>query len=71
MTGNEEEAFKGVDVALLVGAFPRKAGMERNDLLQKNAAIFRQTGQALARYASRNVKVSNQHDECVAGATCI
>ncbi len=71
VTGNEEEAFKGVDVALLVGAFPRKAGMERNDLLQKNAAIFRQTGQALARYASRNVKVSNQHGGCVAGAACI
>ncbi|ELR24366.1 malate dehydrogenase, partial [Acanthamoeba castellanii str. Neff] len=60
-TGDLKEAFKGVDVALLVGSFPRQAGMERNDLLAKNAAIFKEQGRALDQYASKNVKV------CVVG----
>lgn len=51
------EAFKDVDVALLVGARPRGPGMERKDLLSVNAQIFTAQGKALNDVASRNVKV--------------
>lgn len=50
-------AFKDADVALLVGAMPRKPGMERRDLLEKNAQVFKAQGQALNEVASRDVKV--------------
>lgn len=50
-------AFKGVDVAILVGSFPRRAGMERKDLLAKNVPIFKAQGEALNKVASRQVKV--------------
>eukprot|EP01119_Soliformovum_irregulare_P011058 TRINITY_DN2743_c0_g1_i1.p1 TRINITY_DN2743_c0_g1~~TRINITY_DN2743_c0_g1_i1.p1 ORF type:complete len:377 (-),score=100.68 TRINITY_DN2743_c0_g1_i1:108-1238(-) len=56
-TTDVSQAFKMVDVAILVGAFPRQKGMERKDLLQKNAAIFKEQGKAINDYASRNVKV--------------
>jgi malate dehydrogenase len=56
-TSSLEEAFAGVDVALLVGARPRGPGMERRDLLAANVAIFRAQGEALERFASRSVKV--------------
>uniref|UniRef100_A0A7S4MAZ8 Malate dehydrogenase n=1 Tax=Vannella robusta TaxID=1487602 RepID=A0A7S4MAZ8_9EUKA len=52
-----EEGLKDVDYAVLVGAFPRREGMERKDLLEKNCAIFKQQGAALAKVASKNVKV--------------
>ncbi len=51
------EAFKDVDVALLVGARPRGPGMERKDLLHVNAQIFTAQGKALNDVASRDVKV--------------
>jgi malate dehydrogenase len=54
---NAEEAFKDVDVAMLVGATPRGPGMERADLLQKNAAVFIAQGKALDKVAKRDVKV--------------
>ena len=50
-------AFKDVDYALLVGAMPRKAGMERGDLLGANGGIFKPQGEALNAVASRDVKV--------------
>ena len=50
-------AFKDADVALLVGARPRGAGMERKDLLEANGKIFAPQGKALAAVASREVKV--------------
>jgi len=56
-TTDVKEAFTGVDVALLIGSFPRKAGMERKELLQKNAGIFTEQGRALNQYASRDAKV--------------
>jgi malate dehydrogenase len=56
-TDDPEVAFKDVDVALLVGAMPRGPGMERKDLLLKNAEIFTVQGKALNKVASRNVKV--------------
>jgi malate dehydrogenase len=50
-------AFDGVSVALLVGARPRGAGMERGDLLEANGGIFRPQGQALNAHAADDVKV--------------
>ena len=46
-------AFKDADYALLVGAMPRKAGMERGDLLSANGGIFKPQGEALSEVASR------------------
>jgi malate dehydrogenase len=46
-----------VDVALLLGAKPRRPGEERSALLAANAAIFRAAGAALAAHASRDVRV--------------
>ena len=55
--GDPMEAFADADYALLVGAMPRKAGMERGDLLSANGGIFKPQGTALGAVASRNVKV--------------
>ena len=51
------EAFRDADYALLIGARPRGPGMERADLLEANAAIFREQGRVLNEVASRDVKV--------------
>lgn len=56
-TGDAAEAFVGCDYAILLGAFPRKQGMERKDLMEKNVAIFRDMGQALQKSASPDTKV--------------
>ena len=56
-TDDADVAFGDADVALLVGAMPRKAGMERADLLSANGGIFKPQGEALARSAKRDVKV--------------
>jgi len=56
-TSSLDEGFKGVNWALLVGAVPRKAGMERKDLLGINGKIFTGQGQALARNAAPDVRV--------------
>ncbi len=50
-------AFKDTDYALLVGSMPRKAGMERAELLAINGKIFIGQGKALDAVACRNVKV--------------
>ena len=55
--GDPMTAFKDADYALLVGSMPRKAGMERAELLAINGAIFTAQGKALDKVASRNVKV--------------
>ncbi len=47
-TDQLSKAFTDLDFAFLVGAFPRQKGMERKDLLEKNAGIFIETGKALA-----------------------
>src|ERR1700694_2474143 len=47
LTHKTEEAFDGTSWALLVGSVPRKAGMERGDLLAVNGGIFAPQGQAL------------------------
>lgn len=56
-TDSLEEAFKDVDYAFLVGAMPRKDGMERSDLLEANGGIFGPQGKAINDRASRDVKV--------------
>ena len=56
-TSSLDEGFKGVNWALLVGAVPRKAGMERKDLLGINGKIFTGQGQAIARNAAPDVRV--------------
>jgi malate dehydrogenase len=49
--------FERVDYAILLGAKPRTAGMERGDLLKENGKIFVKQGQALNEVASKQVKV--------------
>ena len=56
-TDDADTAFGDADVALLVGAMPRKAGMERADLLSANGGIFKPQGASLGRVAKRDVKV--------------
>ncbi|GMT10193.1 hypothetical protein PFISCL1PPCAC_1490, partial [Pristionchus fissidentatus] len=54
---NEKDAFTNIDYAFLVGAMPRKEGMERKDLLAANVRIFKSQGKALADYAKPTTKV--------------
>jgi malate dehydrogenase len=56
-TDDASEAFADADLALLVGAMPRKEGMERSDLLAANGAIFTEQGEAIASSAKPDVKV--------------
>ena len=55
-TADLAEGFRGVNWALLVGSVPRKAGMERKDLLGINGKIFVGQGQAIARNAAPDVR---------------
>jgi len=56
-TADAAAAFKAADVALLVGARPRGAGMERKDLLTENGKIFIAQGEAIGQHASPDVRV--------------
>ena len=57
LTDDVNVAFKDADYALLGGAKPRVAGMERSDLLEANGGIFKVQGKALNDNASPDVKV--------------
>src|SRR6476619_4847969 len=57
ITDDPKAAFDGVNVALLVGARPRTAGMERGDLLEANGGIFKPQGEAINAGAADDVKV--------------
>jgi malate dehydrogenase len=57
VTGDQRTAFRDADIALLVGARPRKLGAERRDMLAINAEIFSAQGKTLNEVASREVKV--------------
>ncbi len=57
VTDDAHRAFQGVNWALLVGAAPRKQGMERKDLLGMNGQIFVGQGQAIARNAASDVRI--------------
>jgi len=56
-TDDANVAFGDADIAMLVGAMPRKDGMERSDLLSANGGIFKPQGQAISASAKKNVKV--------------
>jgi len=63
-TADLDEGFRGVNWALLVGSIPRKAGMERKDLLGINGKIFIGQGHAIQRNAATDVRIF------VVGNTC-
>jgi malate dehydrogenase len=56
-TANLDEGFRGVNWALLVGSIPRKAGMERKDLLGINGKIFVGQGNAIEKNAASDIRV--------------
>jgi malate dehydrogenase len=60
-TTDVNKAFENCSWGLLVGAFPRKQGMERKDLLQTNGKIFGPQGRAIASRANKDVRI------CVVG----
>lgn len=63
-TANLDEGFRGVNWALLVGSVPRKAGMERKDLLGINGKIFIGQGQAIQKNAAGDVRVHVVGNPC-------
>ncbi len=56
-TADLDRGFEGVNWSLLVGSVPRKAGMERADLLNINGKIFTGQGQAIQKNAASDVRV--------------
>lgn len=57
ITSSQEEAFRDSTYIICVGAFPRKEGMQRSDLLIKNASIFKEQGLNIEKFANKKVKV--------------
>lgn len=57
ITADANEAFDGCNVGLLIGAMPRKQGMERADLLEANGKIFKPQGEAISAGASEDVRI--------------
>lgn len=57
ITDDARVGFEGANVALLVGARPRTAGMERGDLLEANGGIFKPQGEAINAVAADDVRV--------------
>ena len=57
ITDDLKTAFDGTNVALLVGARPRSAGMERADLLEANGGIFGPQGKAINEHAANDIRV--------------
>ncbi len=64
LTSDPKEGFRDVDWACLVGAKPRGPGMERNDLLKDNGAIFVGQGRAIAENAAKGVRVAVVGNPC-------
>lgn len=56
-TDSAEKAFEDIDACFMVGAMPRKEGMERKDLLAANVRIFKTQGLALDKVAKKTVKI--------------
>jgi malate dehydrogenase len=56
-TSDVKTAFDGVSWALLVGSIPRKAGMERGELLSINGGIFKPQGHAINEHAASDVRI--------------
>src|SRR5271170_3309140 len=63
-TASLDEGFRGVDWALLVGSVPRKAGMERKDLLGINGRIFIGQGKAIEKNAAPAVRIHVVGNPC-------
>ena len=63
-TASLDEGFRGVNWALLVGSVPRKAGMERKELLGINGKIFIGQGQAIQRNAASDVRIHVVGNPC-------
>ena len=63
-TADLDEGFRDVNWALLVGSIPRKAGMERKDLLGINGKIFIGQGQAIQRNAAKDVRIHVVGNPC-------
>ncbi len=63
-TASLDEGFRGVNWALLVGSVPRKAGMERKDLLGINGKIFIGQGQAIQKNAANDVRIHVVGNPC-------
>jgi len=63
-TANLDEGFRGVNWALLVGSVPRKAGMERKDLLGINGKIFIGQGHAIQKNAAKDVRIHVVGNPC-------
>ncbi|OGT51019.1 MAG: malate dehydrogenase [Gammaproteobacteria bacterium RIFCSPHIGHO2_12_FULL_41_15] len=57
ITSDPKIAFKDANWSVLIGAVPRKTGMERSDLLKINGAIFTAQGRAINDYAAPNARV--------------
>lgn len=54
---NCKDAFTNCDIAILIGSYPHRPGMERNELLLKNAEIFKEIGESMNEFASKDIKV--------------
>ena len=70
VTDDPARAFKDCNWALLVGSFPRKAGMERKDLLSINGKIFVGQGKALAANAAADVRILVVGNPCNTNCWC-
>ena len=56
-TTDVEESCEGVNIAVMVGGFRRKEGMERKDVMSKNASIYKAQASALEKHAAPDCKV--------------
>lgn len=57
-TTNVIEAYKDVEIAILIGGFWRKEGMERKDVMSKNVSIYKAQALALEQRAAKGCKVT-------------
>lgn len=63
-TTDAQEACKDVNIAIMVGGFRRKEGMERKDVMSKNVSIYKAQASALEKHAPSDVKVRSR-TKCV------
>ena len=57
-TTDVTEACKDVNIAIMLGGFPRKEGMERKDMMSKNVSIYKEQALALEEHAALDCKVT-------------
>lgn len=61
-TTDVAEACKDVNIAVMIGGFPRKVGMERKDVMSKNVSIYKAQASALEKHAAADCKVRKTFD---------